>query len=249
MAVINILIVEDQPISSSNLYSSLKKKGYNIIGTHTTGKMAIEQAGLESPDVVLIDIKLKGSMNGIETANRIRLNYSIPIIFCTSCIDDVTFSKAKKTNPYGYLTKPVKDIDLHSMIEVAVYKHNKQQEEIKDLLVSVIKKQKKVNDFIFVKHTGKLVKLHIDKIVYIEALKDYVVIHTHDIKYTIHSTMKDIEVKIGNENLLRVHRSYILNINKIKTIEYPNITLEQVEKQIPVGGSYKSDLNKRIKII
>jgi two-component system response regulator LytT len=246
MAKINILVVENQPIASSDLYSSLKNLGYNIIGTYNTGERAVEKAGIDSPDVVLIDIRLKGKMNGIEAANRIRLNYSIPVIFYTSDTDKNTFYKAKKTKPYGYLLKPVKDVDLYSMIEVTVYKHNKDKEE---LLLSVMANQKNANEFVFVKHNGKLVKIYIYEIIYIEALKDYVVIHTSDTRYTINSTMKDIGLKIGNETLLRVHRSYIVNLNKITTIEYPFLTLEKTEKNIPIGGSYKSYFNKHIKII
>ena len=109
--------------------------------------------------------------------------------------------------------------------------------------------KKSVNEFIFIKHNSKLVKLYIDEIVYIEALKDYVVIYTSGIKYTVHSTMKNIEFKIGSSKLLRVHRSYIINLNKIKTIEYPFLMFEKVDKNIPIGGSYKNDLNRQIKII
>ncbi|MDG1147028.1 MAG: response regulator [Crocinitomicaceae bacterium] len=249
MAAISVLVVENQPITSSNLFNSLTKLGYNVIGTCNTGEVAIEKVSLDIPDIVLMDVKLKGSMDGIKTADFIRLNYSIPVIFYTSYTNEVTLSKAKKTKPYGYLLKPVKDIDLYSTIELAIYKHSKEKEEINNILVSVVNSKKSVNEFIFIKHNSKLVKLYIDEIVYIEALKDYVVIYTSGIKYTVHSTMKNIEFKIGSSKLLRVHRSYIINLNKIKTIEYPFLMLEKVDKNIPIGGSYKNDLNRQIKII
>ena len=132
---------------------------------------------------------------------------------------------------------------------MAIYKHGKEQEVVKerDLLFSIIENKDGGTEFIFVKSNSKLIKLRTDEIFYIEALKDYVVIHTADTRYTIHSTMKDIEAKMGNEEFLRVHRSYIIRLDKMATIEYPNLTLEKVEKVIPIGGSYRDDLNKRIK--
>ena len=91
-----------------------------------------------------------------------------------------------------------------------------------------------------------IVKLNKEEIFYIEALKDYVIIHTPDARYTIHSTMKDIEAKIGSDEFLRIHRSYIVRIDKIATIEYPNLTLEKVEKTIPIGGSFREELYTKI---
>ena len=133
---------------------------------------------------------------------------------------------------------------------MAIYKHGKEQEIIKErnLLYSIIEnKDGSGNDFIFVKSNSKLVKLKNDEIYYIEALKDYVVIHTVDTRYTIHSTMKDIESKMGSEEFLRVHRSFIVRLDKIATIEYPNLTLEKIEKIVPIGGSYRDDLAKKIR--
>lgn len=250
MSKINVLVVEDESIVSKDIQQSLKKLGYNVVGASATGEQAIELAKSELPDVVLMDIMLKGNMNGIEAAEGIRKQLSIPIIFLTAYADESTLSKAKITEPYGYILKPFKEIDLHTTIEMAIYKHGKEQEIIKErnLLYSIIEnKDGSGNDFIFVKSNSKLVKLKNNEIYYIEALKDYVVIHTIDTRYTIHSTMKDIESKMGSEDFLRVHRSYIVRMDKIATIEYPNLTLEKVEKSIPIGGSYRDDLTKKIR--
>ena len=248
MSKINVLVVEDESIVSKDIQHSLKKLGYNIVGASATGEKAIELASSERPDVVLMDIMLKGEMNGIEAADRIKKDLSIPIIFLTAYADELTLSKAKITQPYGYILKPFKEIDLHTTIEMAIYKHTKEQEVVKerDLLYSIIENKEKNKEYIFVKSNSKLVKLKTTDVFYIEALKDYVVIHTNDKRYTIHSTMKDIEQKMGNEEFLRVHRSYIIRLDKIATIEQPNLTLENVDKLIPIGGSYKDVLIKKI---
>ena len=196
-----------------------------------------------------MDIMLKGQMNGIEAAKEIKEKYSIPVIFLTAYADESTLEKAKITEPYGYILKPFKEIDLHTTIEMAIYKHSKEQEVMKerDLLFSLVENKEGNKDFIFVKSNSKLVKLKNTDIFYIEALKDYVVIHTESTRYTIHSTMKDIDIKMGKENFLRVHRSYIVRLDKIASIEYPNLTIETIGKVIPIGGSYRDDLNKKIK--
>ncbi|MDX2359523.1 MAG: response regulator [Crocinitomicaceae bacterium] len=249
MSKINVLVVEDESIVSKDIQHSLKKLGYNVVGASATGELAIELAGSENPDIVLMDIMLKGEMNGIEAANQIKSKHSIPIIFLTAYADEATLSKAKITEPYGYILKPFKEIDLHTTIEMAIYKHGKEQEVVKerDLLYSIMENKEGGKEFIFVKSNSKLVKLKNNEIYYIEALKDYVVIHTIDTRYTIHSTMKDIEAKMGNDQFLRVHRSYIVRLDKIATIEYPNLTLENIEKVVPIGGSYRDELNKKIK--
>lgn len=248
MSKINVLVVEDESIVSKDIQHSLKKLGYNIVGATATGEKAIELASSEHPDVVLMDIMLKGEMNGIEAAERIKKDLSIPIIFLTAYADELTLSKAKLTQPYGYILKPFKEIDLHTNIEMAIYKHTKEQEVVKerDLLYSIIENKEKNKEYIFVKSNSKLIKLKTTDVFYIEALKDYVVIHTKDKRYTIHSTMKDIEQKMGNKEFLRVHRSYIIRLDKIATIEQPNLTLENVDKLIPIGGSYKDVLIKKI---
>jgi DNA-binding LytR/AlgR family response regulator len=103
--------------------------------------------------------------------------------------------------------------------------------------------------FIFVKSNSKLVKLKTSDIYYVEALKDYVVIHTTDSRFTIHSTMKDIESKLGLSDFVRVHRSFIVRMDKIDSIEYPNLTLEKDKKVIPIGGSYREELTNRIRLV
>lgn len=250
MGKVNVLVVEDESIVSKDIQHSLKKLGYQIAGSAATGEKAIELVGSEHPDIVLMDIMLKGDMSGIEAAQQIKERYAIPVIFLTAYADESTLSKAKITEPYGYVLKPFKEIDLHTTIEMAIYKHGKEQEVMKerDLLYSLVE-NKDQSDFVFVKSNSKLVKLKNSDIYYVEALKDYVVIHTQNSRFTIHSTMKDIETKLGEDDFLRIHRSFIVRLDKISTIEYPNLTLENIDKVIPIGGSYKDELTRRIKTV
>lgn len=251
MSKINVLVIEDESIVSKDLQHSLTKLGYNVVGASSNGEKAIELAGLKKPNIILMDIMLKGDMNGIEAAEKIKELYSVPIVFLTAYSDESTLSKAKITEPYGYILKPFKEIDLHTTIEMAVYKHGKEQEIVKErnLLYSLVENKEASGGYIFVKANSKLIKLNSSDIFFIEALKDYVVIHTENVRYTIHSTMKDIDKKLTKDEFLRVHRSYIVRLDKIATIEYPNLTLEKVDKIIPIGGSYRDNLNDKINLV
>jgi DNA-binding LytR/AlgR family response regulator len=195
---------------------------------------------------------IKGPMTGIDVAETIKKDYNIPVIFLTAYADESTLAKAKITEPYGYILKPFKEIDLHSTIEMALYKHKKDTEVQKerDFLYSLVEnKDEAAKDILFVKSNSRLVKVNLKDIFYVEALKDYVVLNTQYTRYTIHSTMKDIEKKLNNGDFIRVHRSFIARIDKIQTIENQTVVLEENKKVIPIGGSYRDELLAKLNMI
>lgn len=250
MSKTNILIVEDESIVAKDIQHSLKKLGYTVVAICSNGEDAINAAEEFKPDLVLMDIMLKGDMSGIEAANQIREKHKIPVIYLTAYADESTLNKAKVTEPYGYIIKPFKEIDLHTSIEMAIYKHEKESDVKKerDFLYSLVE-GKDSKDLIFVKSNQKLVKVKTSDIYFVEALKDYVVINTKDTRYTIHSTMKDIEKKLSSNDFIRVHRSFIVRIDKIVAIDHSNLIIEDDKKQIPIGGSYKEDLQKKLNLV
>ncbi|MBX2978590.1 MAG: response regulator [Flavobacteriales bacterium] len=247
----NVLVVEDESIVSKDIQNSLKKLGYTVVGAANTGETAVKLALEHMPDIILMDIMLKGEMNGIEAAETIRKEANIPVIFLTAYADESTLDKAKVTQPYGYIIKPFKEIDIHTSIEMALYKHKKELEVLKerDMLYAIVENKESARDILFVKSNSRLVKLNTKDIYFIEALKDYVVINTLNTRYTIHSTMKDIEAKLTDSDFIRVHRSFIVRKDKITAIEGPNLILENDKKVIPIGGSYKDELAKRLNLV
>jgi|WetSurMetagenome_2_1015567.scaffolds.fasta_scaffold159233_1 two-component system, response regulator PdtaR len=122
-----ILIVEDEFIEAADLKKRLEKLGYKIVGIAATGEDAIQKTKDNDPDIVLMDIMLKGDMNGIEAAHTIGKLYDIPVIYLTAYFDNTTLEQAKKTAPYGYVLKPFEDMGLRSSIEMAVYNHHMEQ--------------------------------------------------------------------------------------------------------------------------
>lgn len=115
-----ILIVEDEAVTSLALSDSLDSLGYEPIGPASSGEEAISLATSQHPDLVLMDIRLKGSMDGIVAADKIWNKHAIPIVFLTAYADEETLSRAKITRPFGYILKPFKDLDLHATIQVAL---------------------------------------------------------------------------------------------------------------------------------
>jgi two-component system, response regulator PdtaR len=126
-----ILVVEDQNIVALNIKNKLKNLGYTVPGTAATGEEAIRKAELMNADIVLMDIKLKGDMDGIEAAREIKNRLGIPVLYLTASTDDEIFDKAKTTEPAGYISKPFKEEDLRSNIEMALHKHRAEKKERK----------------------------------------------------------------------------------------------------------------------
>ena len=123
MSDIKILLVEDEQIVAKFTEKQLTSAGYKILASVTSGELAIEQLNKLSPDIILMDIKLVGSMDGIETADYIRKNHQIPVIFLTSLADDASFQRAKTVEPFGYLIKPIDIKELNRVVEMALYKN------------------------------------------------------------------------------------------------------------------------------
>ena len=189
-------------------------------------------------------------MTGIEAASQIKKVTDIPVIFLTAYADEGTLNKAKITEPHAYILKPFKEIDIHTSIEIAMHKHGKEMElKVEADLLRSMAIPKRDARYIFLKHQSKLIKIKNNEIQFIEALKDYVVVNTTHGKYTIHSTMKDIEQKLPDELFMRIHRSFIVNLNKITAIHGTDLKLEEVEKTISIGGSFKENLASKINLL
>lgn len=142
-----ILIVEDEVVVAEDIKKRLLDLGYEVASIEHTGHGAIEAAEKTNPDLVLMDIMLKGNMDGIKAAGVIKDRLKLPVIFLTAFSDDETLSRAKITEPYGYLLKPFEERELHSTIEMAFYKH-KADSEIKVLqgLIPICASCKKIRD-------------------------------------------------------------------------------------------------------
>ena len=152
----NILIVEDEGIVAGDIRKALQSLGYTVSAAVSSGEEALEKIEENRPDLVLMDIILQGEMDGIETANQIRIRFNIPVVYLTAYTDEKMLERAKVTEPYGYIVKPFDEKELQSTIEMALQKHRierklKESEEKYRLLVELSP------DAICVQSEGKIV--------------------------------------------------------------------------------------------
>jgi PAS domain S-box-containing protein len=118
-----ILVVEDDPMLARGHRRLLTKIGYQVCGTVTTGLAAVNRVQEQVPDLILMDISLQGNMDGIETAELIRSQFDVPVIYATAFTDDVLLERAKRSEPFGYIVKPFGERELRSSVEMALFKH------------------------------------------------------------------------------------------------------------------------------
>jgi CheY-like chemotaxis protein len=123
MAKTRILVAEDEAIVAKDIQQSLESLGYSVPALTTTGEETIQKAQEIKPDLIMMDILLKGHLNGIEAAEKIKNLSNTPIIFLTAYADDKTIHQAKLTKPSAYLVKPFEEKDLKASIETALHRH------------------------------------------------------------------------------------------------------------------------------
>ena len=143
MAGERILIVEDEGLVAEEIRSRLSKMGYVPVGVAHTGGDAVSRSEELHPDLVLMDIRLNGDMDGIEAAEHIQAKLGIPVLYLTAYTDEDTIQRAKLTYPFGYIIKPIEERELHVTIEIALYRHRVDQErekliaELRDALANI----------------------------------------------------------------------------------------------------------------
>ena len=128
---IKILVVEDESIIAIDIQNMLESLGYTIPAVIFSGEEAIKKSAEMQPDLVLMDIKLNGNIDGVEAAKQIRTRFNIPVVYLTAYSEDNIFHRTEIAEPFGYLPKPFEERGLQSIIEMAFYK-NKEEQKIKD---------------------------------------------------------------------------------------------------------------------
>ena len=128
-----ILVVEDYFDIIKSIKNGLEFHGYEVIGSAVSGEQALSILEKKNPDLILMDIKLMGDMDGVETADQVRLKFKIPVVYLTGLSDDKILDRAKLTDPYGYIVKPFALNDLKATIEMALQKHDVQMKKEKTI--------------------------------------------------------------------------------------------------------------------
>lgn len=241
---IRILVVEDDMIIAANISLQLTNLGYEVTGIETRGEEAILNADVNPPDIILMDINLRGILDGVQTAQAIQKKADIPIIYLTANTDEASFLRAKKTRPLAFITKPFNKLNLQRTIALAVerLRENEEKKEFGEKMDLQI-----LDDRIFVRHNGKMAKLLLDDILYIEADRNYCTIVTTTSNYVLASTLKTMQERLPSSKFVRVHRSYMVNIAKLDVVGENHLEIGRIV--IPFSKSQREFLLGRLRTI
>lgn len=238
-----ILIVEDDMIIAANLSLQLNQLGYEITGIESRGEEAVVHSKLNPPDLILMDVNLKGTLDGIETIQEIHKFQHIPVIYLTANNDEATFNRAKNTCPKAFIAKPFNKLNLQRNVALVVEQFkaelNGKGAETGDVAV--------LNDRVFIRHQGKMIKLLLEEILYIEADRNYCRLATTSGDYLVVCTLKTIEQELDPSQFVRVHRSFMVNLSKLDVVADGHLEISR--KTIPISKSYKEQLIARLHML
>jgi len=243
---LSILIVEDDMLVGTHISIILTEAGYEVQGLLTTGEMVLEQMKSIQPDLVLMDIRLKGELDGIDTAKQIHSLYQIPVIFLTANSDNATFERAKEAFPFAFITKPFKAIDLSRTIALATSRM--QETEINNIEnKSASNESLLLNQQIFIRDKDKMVKIRLEDIHYVKAERNYCQIFTETKNYLLSVPLKTFEKRLKSSLFERVHRSFLVNLQQIDELDDHYVYC--CNQAIPISKTHKEVLSQRLGLI
>jgi len=237
--MINVIIVDDEPLAQDVLETYVEKvPNLNLVKKCSNALEANEALKTEEIDLMFLDIQMP-QLTGIDFLKSL---VNPPIVIFTTAYPNYAI-EGFELNALDYLLKP---ISLDRFMK-AVNKANEQikiQRKISDNEEAIKEEGKTQEDFTFVKADKKLVKVNYEDVIYIEGLKDYVIIRQDDDRVITLQTMKSLEAKLPSDTFRRIHRSYIVNLNRINAIvgNMVEVIEKGKAKHLPIGKNYREDL-------
>ncbi|WP_420316692.1 LytR/AlgR family response regulator transcription factor [Ekhidna sp.] len=233
MSKVAVLIVEDEPLIADDIALIIERAGYDIFGIEDNAEDALSTLNGGKPDIALLDINIEGEKDGIQLAHLINTKHQIPFVYLTSYYDKNTLARAKATNPGGYIVKPFDEGDLIANIELTLSKKKSNHEVPADK--------------VFVRNQGQLQAVDPLEILYAESEDNYTNIYLEDRKLVVSHTLKSVEEQLTPFGFVRIHKSYLVNFQKITSIHEGYVFID--EMKIPVGRAYREDFLKRLAIL
>lgn len=244
---ISVLIVEDEVIIANKIQLHLEQLGYTVAGIVARGDKAIIHCRAQPPDIILLDIQLKGTLDGVETALVLeREGLFIPIIYLTANADAASFERARRTHPHAFLSKPYKKADLDRAICLAAQLHLDNSHRVTRPSPSQSPRQL-LSDCIFVRHKQQLVKVLLDDILFVEAQRAYCHIVTADTDYLLSVSLGKLGDQLNATNFMRVHRSYLVNLVQVEVVTDKHVVIGT--RAIPVSKDHREELKRRVHLI
>ena len=221
-----ILIVEDEPSIAENIQEILELLDYVNIDIANSANQCIKAIKKNRPDLIFMDIKLKGDKDGIELGEIIKQMIDVPLVYVTSYSDPVIIERAKRINPAGFIVKPFNTNDIHALVEIILFNSRTNTSSEKSSSgATTTESPYFVTDSVFIKSENSFEKVLHENIHYIEANGNMVNIFTKGKEYNIRKSMKEIEEILPSHLFLRVQKSYIVSLGHIERFNTREITM------------------------
>ena len=241
---IKILVVEDELLLAEDIRIQLSQLGYVVYVVHDY-ESALEKLSILKIDLIMLDIRLNGEKDGIDIASYIVENHHLPFIFLSSLTDPEYVERAKKVYPYAYLIKPFNLREVQIAIEVALVNFSRDHRQTsmsepkieKELILPIASS-------IFLKHKDRFERVSFSEILYLEASSNYTTIFTNHSNYVYSNLLKSFEDRLPRNLFMRVHRSFIVNIEKVDSFEGNSIFVKG--KRIPVSQAHRPIVFQRL---
>lgn len=242
-----ILLAEDDVLIAQNIENALSYMGYEVVGPFDRGADAIKAFQTESIDIAILDMDLADDVSGYDIAKSAKEHQSVPIIFITALLDDTTRNKVTEVGAFAFLNKPFHERNLFNAIDLAISQMAEAEKKLE--LQNPIRPNKtyKINNKIFIKKQEKYVKVEVDDILFMEASGHYVAIQLKNSQVLANTHLTDLLEQINHPNLLRIHRSYAINLEN--TPDFDEVFMYFSQKNIPISRAYKNELRDRFKLI
>lgn len=252
MPTIQLLIVEDDFFVAEEIQNSIEQLGFAVSARVDNGKDAIQQVIKHLPDLAIMDIRIKGEMDGIETASQLAKDYNIPIIYLTDQSDKETYERAKITSPHAFLTKPITPVALQRSIELAITQVYKDQ-KVKERQQKDLKTGKVFNKHYMLKDRDGLHAIHLEEIKYLIADKQYCFLYAGTKKWHVSRSMGKVleslhQAEYCRDHILRISKSTCINLKKISRISGNKVIVEEQSFSIGKEG-YHDALFQHIETI
>ena len=248
---IRILVVEDEFMISEDIAMRLSDFGYIVEGIAPSAKAALEILERRNTDLALVDINIDGEMDGIQLAEIIGQKYKIPFIYLTSLAGKAIVERAKHTHPSAYLLKPFNDRQVQIAIDMALVKFsNSESADLNDSTTNLRPEGYTVisiDDSLFLRRDLHYDRVRFVDIYYLMSQSNYTVIHAKNGKYTYACVLKNMEEKLPSDKFIRVHRSYLVNIDAVTGFEGGNLFINNI--QIPISKGNRDELFKAFKMV
>ena len=241
-----MLLVEDDMIIAADISIQLTKLGYEVVGIHTRAEDALKTIAGNRPDLILMDIVLSGKMNGIEAAQLVLEQHQVPVIFLTSNTDDATFQRALAAKPYAFIAKPFQKSDLERTLKLTLQRISVEKSAPPEVATS--DHFSTMDDRLFIRHDGQLVKVPLQDVLFLEADRSYCKLYTAGQVFLIAVPLQNVEAQLADVDFLRVHRSFVVHLDKIDAVSEDQETLTIKNYQIPVSRRRREEVRKRLKM-